>query len=168
MGGASQNDNAAAALFMGQLVSVAANRRIAVMVAHHASKGRDPISAESAMGAASFVNLSRIALGVEPLAEKDAGSVGLPPWDARQVFRVIGNKQNLSFPSENDRWFRLISVEMRNAEPPIYPNGDKVGVAEVFQPGVSRQAFPPDMVRDALMTIDGAPTSRVAPLLLSE
>ena len=156
MGGVSQNDNAAAALFMGQLVSVAAKRRIAVMVAHHASKGRDPISAESAMGAASFVNLSRIALGIEPLAEKDAGSVGLPPWEARQVFRVVGTKQNLSPPSENDRWFRLISVEMGNAEPPIYPNGDKMGVVEVFQPGASGAMFPPGMVRDALIAIDDA------------
>jgi hypothetical protein len=34
------------------------------LLAHQASKGRDPRSAESAMGGASFVNLARIALSI--------------------------------------------------------------------------------------------------------
>ena len=58
MGGVDSNDNSAAALLMGQFVALAARRGVAVMIAHHAAKGRDPTSAESAMGAASFVNLS--------------------------------------------------------------------------------------------------------------
>jgi hypothetical protein len=157
MGGASQNDNAAAALFMGQLVGLAAKRCIGVMVAHHAAKGRDPISAESAMGAASFVNLSRIALGIEPLAEKDAGSLGLPPWEARNVFRLVSTKANLSPPSEGDRWFRLRSVEMNNAAPPVYPDGDKVAVVEVFQPSASTAAFSTQIIRDTLSAINSAP-----------
>ncbi len=156
MGGASQNDNAAAALLMRHLVNLAAKRRIGVMVAHHASKGRDPMSAESAMGAASFMNLSRIGLAIEPLAEKDAGDVGLPPWEARNIFRVAGTKHNLSPASEGDRWCRIVSVEICNAQPPIYPNGDKVGVVEVFHPGTSGPRFSPEIVRDALQAINGA------------
>jgi hypothetical protein len=62
MGGVDSNNNSAAAMFMGTLVKLAADRRMAVVVAHHAAKGRDPTSAESAMGAASFVNFARIAL----------------------------------------------------------------------------------------------------------
>ena len=107
MGGVNSNDNSAAALLMGKLVALAATRHIAVMIAHHAAKGRDPTSAESALGAASFVNLCRIALGIEPLAEGDAGKVGLPPWEAKSVFRVAGTKQNYSPPNTDDRWFRL-------------------------------------------------------------
>jgi hypothetical protein len=156
MGGASQNDNAAAALFMGQLVGLAAKRRIGVIVAHHSAKGRDPISAESAMGAASFVNLSRIALGIEPLAEKDAGSLGLPPWEARHVFRLVSTKHNLSPPAESDRWFRLRNVDMNNAAPPIYPDGDKVAVVEVFQPSASTAAFSTQIIRDTLSAIESA------------
>jgi hypothetical protein len=34
--------------------------------------------------------------------------------------------------------------------------GDKVGVVEIFQPGCSAPKFPPDMIRDALIAIDGA------------
>ena len=64
MGGVDVNSNSAAALLIGQLAALAAKRRIAVMIAHHVAKGRDPNLAESAMGAASFVNLCRIALAV--------------------------------------------------------------------------------------------------------
>jgi AAA domain len=158
MGGTSQNDNAAAALFMGHLVGLAATRRIGVMVAHHAAKGRDPVSAESAIGAATFVTLSRVALGIEPLPSDDAGTLGLPPWEARDVFRVVGTKHNLSPPADTDRWFRLVSVEMKNAQPPTYPKGDKVGVVEVFRPGAGGPRFSLVMIRDALRAIDSATT----------
>jgi hypothetical protein len=154
MGGVDSNDNSAAALLMGQLVALAARRGVAVMIAHHAAKGRDPTSAEAAMGAASFVNLSRIVLSIEPLAEKDAGQLGLPPWEAPSVFRVGGTKQNFSPPNASDRWFRISSVEMQNQEPPVYPNGDKVAVVEVFQPGASGPVFPPQLIRDALVAVD--------------
>jgi AAA domain len=156
MGGVDSNDNSAAALLMGQFVALAARRGMAVMIAHHAAKGRDPTSPESAMGAASFVNLSRIVLSIEPLAEKDAGRLGLPPWEAKSVFRVGGTKQNFSPPNAEDRWFRISSVEIQNQQPPIYVNGDKVAVVEVFQPGASGPVFPPQLIRDALVAIDRA------------
>ena len=156
MGGVSANENAAAALLMGKLVGLAIERRVAIALAHHASKGRDPTSAESAMGAASFINLARIALSIDQLEEKNAGSIGLPPWEAKSYFRVIGTKQNFSPPNTKDRWFRIVSVPMQNAEPPIYMNGDQVAVVEPFQPGVSAPAFPQALVRDALLAVDGA------------
>jgi len=156
MGGVNANDNSPAALLMGQLTKLASERRIAIALAHHASKGRDPASAESAMGAASFINLARVALAIEPLDEKRAGEIGLAPWDAKLVFRVIPTKQNFAPPNAHDRWFRLVSIDMLNAEPPIYINGDHVAVVEPFQPGVSSSAFPHQMVRDALLVLDGA------------
>ncbi len=156
LGGVNGNDNAAAALLMRQLVGLAITRRMAIALAHHVSKGRDPASAESAMGAASFTNLARIALSIEPLEEKNAGTVGLPPWEARSVFRLLGTKHNLSPPKAEDRWFRLVSVTMANAEPPIYMSGDQVAVVEPFQPGVTGSAFPDALVRDALLAVDRA------------
>jgi AAA domain len=154
MGGVDSNDNSAAALLMGQLVTLAAKRNVAVIIAHHAAKGRDPTSAESAMGAASFVSLSRIVLNIEPLAEKDAGLLGLPPWEAKSVFRVLGTKLNFSPLNTDDRWYRTSSVEIQNQEPPIYVTGDKVAVVEVFRPGSSGPVFPPLLIRDALVAVD--------------
>lgn len=156
LGGVSANDNAAAALLMRHLVGLATSRGMAIALAHHTSKGRDLSTADAAMGAASFMNLARIALSIEPLDEKNAGAVGLPPWEAKSVFRVLGTKQNFSPPRTEDRWFRLVSVAMPNAEPPIYPTGDNVAVVEPFKPGVSGPAFPDALVQDALAAVDAA------------
>jgi hypothetical protein len=156
MGGVDTNNNSAAALLMGSLASLAATRNISVMLAHHASKGRDPKSAESAMGAASFINLARIALSIEPLAEEDAGKIGVVPWEVKSVFRVIGTKQNFSPPNSDDRWFRLVSVEMANERPPVYPTGDQVAVVERFDPRASSPVYPQELIRDALLAVDGS------------
>jgi hypothetical protein len=156
MGGVDANNNSAAALLIGQLAALAAGRRIAIMVAHHAAKGRDPTSAESAMGAASFVNLCRIALSIEPLAETAAGRIGVPHWEAKSVFRVLGTKQNFSPPNAADRWYRISSVEIQNQQPPTYPNGDRVAVVETFTPGSSGPVYPEELIKSALEAIDTA------------
>lgn len=78
LGGADANNNSVAGLMMGRLARLAATRNMAVMIAHHVAKGRDPLAAESAMGAASFVNLARIALSIDPLQEDKACHLGRP------------------------------------------------------------------------------------------
>ena len=62
MGGVDGNNNSAAAMFMGKLIELAAVRHMAVVVAHHAAKRKDPTSQDSALGAATFVNFARIVL----------------------------------------------------------------------------------------------------------
>jgi hypothetical protein len=156
MGGVDGNNNSAAAMFMGKLVELAATRHMAVVVAHHAAKGREPTSQDSAMGAATFVNFARIVLTIEPLAEKDAGRIGVPPWEAKSIFRVVGVKQNFSPADASDRWFRHLSVELNNARPPVYPKGDKIGVVEPFHPGASGPAYAPAVIAAALKELDTA------------
>jgi len=155
MGGVAVNENSGAGLLMGELAALAAKRRIAVMIAHHASKGRDLKSAESAMGAATLTNLCRIVLAIEWLDPKDAGLIGLPSWETT-VFRVVGTKQNYSRPDESDRWFRLQTVEIENQELPLYVTGDKVAVVEEFHPSSSEATFPPELIRAALRALDSA------------
>jgi hypothetical protein len=93
-------------------------------------------------------------LNIEPLAEKDAGLLGLPPWEAKSVFRVLGTKLNFSPLNADDRWYRTSGVEIQNQEPPVYVTGDKVAVVDVFQPGSSGPVFPPQLIRDALAAVD--------------
>jgi hypothetical protein len=157
LGGADVNDNAVAGLLMGHLAREAAVRNIAVMIAHHVAKGRDPKAAESSMGAASYVNLCRIGLSIDPLQEADAGKVGLPPWEAKNVFRVIATKQNYSPVKSEDDWFQFVSEQLQNPEPPAYPNGDSVGVVKRFTPAASGAAlFPVELLRSALQAIQDA------------
>lgn len=134
MGGVSLNDNAGAAVLMKALVQIAAERRIGIVLAHHTSKGRDTGTADAAMGAASFVNLARIVLSIESLKEDECLKLGYP---SASIFRVGRPKQNLSAKSVEDRLFRLVSVEVPNAKPPVYPHGDRVGVVEAFTPAVA-------------------------------
>ena len=155
-GGASLNDNTSAALLMKSLVQLASARGMAIIIAHHSAKYRDTQSADAAMGAASFVNLARICLSLETLNEAEAARVGIPPWDCRSILRLVGTKQNLSPPSVTDRFFRLVSVDANNAEPPIYPNGDRVGVIELFTPNQVSAAFPKPMIDAVLATIGSA------------
>lgn len=167
VGGVSLNDNSAAALLLGNFVRLAAERSLGIMLAHHASKNRETSSADAAMGAASLVNLARICFSLEPLSERDAVRVGVAPWDARSIFRIVGTKQNLSPPDATDRWFRMVSVELPNAEPPIYPKGDRIGVVECFVPNTSGAVFPPAVISAALAAISSAnpplsPTGRAA------
>jgi hypothetical protein len=156
MGGVNVNENSGAGLLIGQFAALAARRRIAIMIAHHASKGRDPKSVESAMGAATLTNLCRIVLAIEPLDPKDAARVGLPSWEAPSVLRVYGTKQNYRPPDESDRLFRLRNAEIKNQQPPVYVTGDNVAVIEEFHPGSSGPAFPPQLIRDALLALDTA------------
>lgn len=156
VGGVSLNDNSAAALMFGNFVNIAAQRKLAIMIAHHAAKNREVTSPDAAMGAASLVNLARICLSLEPLAETDAGKIGVAPWDARSIFRVVGTKQNLSRPNATDDWVRLTSVDMLNAEPPIYPRGDSVAVVEQFIPNPMSAVFPAPIIFSALQAIGAA------------
>ena len=111
---------------------------------------------KAAMGAASFVNLSRIALTIERLEEKQAGQIGVPSWKAKSIFRVFGTKQNYSSPDADDRWFQILTVEIQNQQPPIYVSGDQVAVIAKFDPGSSRPAFPAELIRDVLLALDAA------------
>ena len=165
-GGVTLNDNAAAAIMMRQFVSIAADNKLAVMIAHHTAKNTDHGSADAAMGAASLVNLARICLALEPLKEGDASKLGVPPWDAKFIFRVIPTKQNLAPANATDRWFRIVSVDMPNAAPPVYPNGDAVGVVEEFKPSVAAIPFPQEML-DAVIKLIGSASPALSPSLKS-
>jgi AAA domain len=156
MGGVDGNNNSAAALLMSALAKLAAERRMAIVLAHHAGKGRDTASAESALGAVSFVNLARIVLTIDPISEKDAINMGVPAWEAYSIFRILGVKQNYSPADAGKRLFRRVSVQINNAKPPTYPTGDQVGAIEVFKPGTSKAAYDPALVRDALTALDAA------------
>jgi len=157
MGGVTLNDNAAAALLMGAMVQIAAKRKLAIMIAHHSSKGRDLSSADAAMGAASLVNLARISLAIEPLNINDAPKIGISALEYKSFFRITGAKQNLSPVNSDDRIFKLTSIEVPNSEPPLYPNGDHVGVVEKFVQNPSAPPFSNAIIHSALSMVNNSP-----------
>jgi hypothetical protein len=137
MGGVSLNDNAAAGLLMNRLTRLAVEKDLAAVIAHHASKGRDLDSPDAAMGAVSFVNMARVAKSLDFLDDDTADEIGIRDEDRSALFRIVGTKQNLAPPNSADRLYRLVSIDMMNAELPIYPNGDEVVVVEKLSANAS-------------------------------
>lgn len=147
------NDNTGATMLMACLTSLATKYRMGIVLAHHASKGRDIASQEAALGASAIVNSARIALSLEALSDSEAARLGIPPWHCASVFRLISTKANLAPPAAEDRCFRLISVQLPNAAPPCYPEGDKVQVVEPFSLKTLATAFDPSMLAAVLNAI---------------
>jgi hypothetical protein len=66
------------------------------------------------------------------------------PSELWRYLRIVDAKTNLAPPAGDAQWYQLVSIELPNAEPPIYPNGDsvqvvdKVDLAQLCASGVSR------------------------------
>ncbi|CAO4157148.1 AAA family ATPase [Methylorubrum extorquens] len=156
MGGASVNDNAAMGLFIGRLTALAAGQNLSVLLAHHTGKGKDLSSQDASLGAVSIVNGARVVVNLERLTIESARKLSVPSWIAPSCFRLRFVKANLRAANDEAGLFRTVGVQINNAKPPIYPEGDCIGVVEVYRPEAAGPAFPPGMVRDALHAIGGA------------
>jgi hypothetical protein len=155
-GGASLNDNSAAGILFREFSRLAVKYNLGILVVHHVSKGREISSAEAAMGAASITNLSRSVLAIEALSASEAVNIGVMPSEAPSYFRVTSTKQNMSPPSDQDRWFKLVPVELPNAQPPIYPRGDQVAAVETFVPNATATGSTKAMQQAAISAIASA------------
>jgi hypothetical protein len=132
-GGGNMNDNAVMSLVMRKLKALAVKFDCAMLIVHHTRKGRstgdDPADeAERIGGAAAIVNLARRAIMPVTMTETETkaypGSV--LPSERFKYFKLADVKSNLAPLSAEAPWYELASVELPNAEPPIYPNGDRV------------------------------------------
>jgi hypothetical protein len=152
---ATLNDNHAATALMSYLTRMAVRGNLAIIIAHHTAKGRETASQEAASGAAAIVNSARISLSVETMTDAEAAKMGIPPGDARQHFALGFAKANLA-PAGARRWFRIEGVDIRNAQPPLYPKGDSVSVVVPWTPPAVPTGYPDAQLRAALECIQTA------------
>jgi AAA domain/RepB DNA-primase N-terminal domain/Primase C terminal 2 (PriCT-2) len=134
-GGGNVNDNAVMALVMRSLKRLAAEFDCAILIIHHTKKGGDLGNAEAISGASAIVNLARRALMTLPMTQAEARQVWISPADRSRYFKIVASKSNLAPASSDTPWYELCSVELPNAEPPVYPSGDRVQA-------VARKQFP--------------------------
>lgn len=123
--GGNMNDNAAMAAVMGKLKYLAREYECAVLIIHHTRKGADAGSAEAVSGAASIVNLARCAIMPVPLLDEECAKFGILPSEGSSCLRLANPKANFA-PGAQEEVYRLHNVELPNAEPPLYPHGDRV------------------------------------------
>jgi hypothetical protein len=141
------NDNAVAGAVMREITQLAVRLNVAVLLIHHNRKGTSGQGAtqEDASGAAALVNLARVGLGIEPLAESEALKVGVMPSEAWRHFAISNTKANLA-PAQERQWFRLETVALQNGTAG-YPYGDDVQVVVPFVPQVTGSLFTPTVLR---------------------
>jgi hypothetical protein len=125
-GGGNINDNAAMSLVMRDIKRLAIKHDCAVLIIHHTKKGGDLTNAEAISGASAIVNLARHAIMTVTMTEEEANKLGVLPSERYRYLKAIDAKSNLAPRSGDAPWYELCSEELPNAEPPIYPNGDRV------------------------------------------
>jgi hypothetical protein len=124
------NDNSVMSSVMRKLKALAVKYECAILVVHHTRKGKSSDTAgesETVSGAAAIVNLARRAIMPVTMTEKEAKAYGgVLPSQRLQYFKLVDAKSNLASLSADAPWYELVSEELPNAEPPIYPHGDRV------------------------------------------
>jgi len=156
-GGGNINDNAAMSLVMRDLKRLAIKHDCAVLIVHHTRKGGDLTNADAISGASAIVNLARRAIIPVTMTEDETDQhVGVLPSERFRYFKVIDAKSNLAPRSGDTPWYELCSVELPNAEPPIYPNGDHVqAIVRVHLPVLNSAAATADdqKIRHAILDL---------------
>jgi hypothetical protein len=166
-GGGNMNDNAVMAQVIRELKQLAAKFDCAVLIIHHTRKGADDGNAEAISGASATVNLARRALMPVLMTQKEAEQLFVPPSERFRYFKLVDAKSNLAPRSSDSPWYRLHSIELPNAEPPVYPHGDNVQAVQRVNLAVLQTAPPTtdeQKIRDAILDlinrgklIDGRP-----------
>ena len=137
-GGGNMNDNALMASLVRELKGLAGKFDCAVMIVHHTRKGADGGDAEAVSGAAAIVNLARRAIMPVPMSKDEARQLSVLPSEQPRYFKLVDAKSNFALRSASSPWYRLHSVELFNAEPPIYPFGDNVqAIARIDLPSAN-------------------------------
>ena len=158
------NANGVVGSVMLALKRIAVETDCAIVIMQHVAKGTNAKThgAEAASGAASTINLARIAFGIMGIESSEAGDLGIMPGDEKNYFRLINTKSNLSIRS-NDHLFRREAVPMGNGTEE-FPDQDYVPVAIPYTPPDGGIAYPLQVLRDVLDAlakgnVDGLPFS---------
>jgi hypothetical protein len=111
----------------------------AVVLAHHVRKGSGDAAGDpdSIRGGSSLVGLSRVALTLVVMTEKEAEALGRPVEHRPSFFRVDGAKANYSAP-RTAAWYERVEHELANGElvaaaHPWAPAADRVSLDDCLQ-----------------------------------
>lgn len=120
-----ENDNAAIERVAKSWARVAEEANCSVMLVHHSRKtGGDDVTVDASRGASALLAAARTARTLNTMQKDEAKSAQIEERERRTYFRSDIGKANLTRPAEFADWFKLVSVDLGNAD----NGGDKVGV----------------------------------------
>ena len=121
-----ENDNTAMNAAVGAVRGVCDATDCAMGLVHHIRKGNgDDATADSIRGAGSLLSAARAARVINKISQEDAQKMGVPEHESLSIFRVDDGKSNLAPPAAKAVYRRMVGIQI--------PNGEYVGVAEVFK-----------------------------------
>jgi hypothetical protein len=129
-----ENDNGAMDFVCDLLVQLAMEYNIAVDVPHHTKKGQLAAGdADAGRGASSARDAGRLVYTLTRMTQEEAKSFGVKPEERNLYVRLDSAKVNLSPPSGEVTWFRLVGIRLGNGDFE-YPDGDEVQTVEPWEP----------------------------------
>jgi hypothetical protein len=151
--GEEENDNTAVRAVMARFRTMAATRKMAIVLLHHARKGvSTPGDPDSLRGASSIVGAARVALTLNIMTEHEAESAGIQKEHRRDYFRLDGAKSNYA-PIEEAEWFERRVKELQN--------GDVVAHAWPWKPPSVWKEMQPGDIEAVLDQISAGPSPGV-------
>ncbi|TGP24889.1 MULTISPECIES: AAA family ATPase [unclassified Mesorhizobium] len=152
--GLTENDNNQMDQVIELLANLAVEMNIAIDVPHHTAKGgANPGSADRGRGASAIKDGARLVYTLTTMSEDEAEKFGVPPADRRLHIRVDSGKVNITPPAAAAKWFKLVSVALRNGND-LYPDGDNVQTIEQWIPPETWGGLTDDLVNRILTDID--------------
>ena len=130
---ADENNNVDMDVVIDNLVEIASEERVSIMVSHHTRKGSaEAGNADIGRGATAVKNGARLVYTSVKMSEAERARFNLTEVVAVTLFRVDSGKVNIC-PPRRAKWFNLVGVRLGNPSA-IYPNGDEVQTVECWKP----------------------------------
>ena len=149
-----ENDNSMMDVVMITLTRIAIEANVAVVIVHHAIKRAVAGDGDSWRGGSSQHSRLRVMLTVATMTKEEARDLQIPEAHRFQYIRVDSGKENLSPRDGRALWYRLIGVDLNNANHE-YPS-QYIQVVETWEPPV-HSPLDAETTRDLLRLIDDGP-----------
>ena len=132
--GVGENDNNAIDLVAQVLVDLMIKHDISIDIPHHVAKGiSEPGDANKGRGASALKDAARLVYTLNVMTADEAETFGIPEHERFGYVRMDKGKVNITPPSREAKWFKLIGVKLGN-ETDTYPHGDDVQAVEPWTP----------------------------------
>jgi hypothetical protein len=116
------------------LCQIAIQCVVSVDVPHHTRKGAlTPGDADSGRGHSSIRDGGRLVSTLNVMTEDEAKEFGIPVDERRSYIRLDDAKMNIVPAAGKAKWFRIVSLPIKNGNE-MYPVGDDVQTVEVWAP----------------------------------
>ena len=104
-------------------------------------------------GSSSIRDAGRLVYTLTPMDETEAKQFSIEQLDRRSFVRLDSAKVNIARPANTATWFKLVSVNIRNATE-AYPNGDEVQTVVPWDPPKLWENLASETLNAALTEID--------------